>query len=236
MEVTKLLEVRRIIEESDIRVKSDSKEALRKALKSIEANRRLLKAYLMDHPLFLYSLTPVPAEPNAPEVVKRMAEASARANVGPMASVAGALADLALEEMVESGAKVAVVENGGEVAVNSTVEVKVAVNAGPSPLSKKIGFLILPEDCPIGVGTSSAAGRALTFGEADAATVIAESAALADAAATAACNAVKGRSARNAVEMGLRAAQRVKGVRGALIVKGGHVGLYGRIPKLLSIG
>ncbi|MEM3516374.1 MAG: UPF0280 family protein [Candidatus Bathyarchaeia archaeon] len=227
--------IRKIIEETDVLIKSDSEKAIKKALKSIKENRRLLKIYLRDHPLILYSLTPVPIDSNAPEIIKRMVEASNKAYVGPMASVAGALADLALEEMIKEGAEIALIENGGEIAVNSKIDINIGIYANSSSLSKKFGFKISYEDCPLGIGTSSSKSpRALSFGDADAVTVIAENAAVADASATAICNIVKGEP-REGIQQGLNLAKKINGVKGVLIIKGNYVGLWGKIPKLLEI-
>jgi len=227
--------VRRIIEETDVLIKSDSEKAIEKALKSIEENRKLLKAYLKNHPLTLYSLTPISIDLDAPEIVKRMIESSSKAYVGPMASVAGALADLALEEMVKEGAEVALIENGGEIAVNSKIDINVAVHAGSSPLSKKFGFKISYGDCPLGIGTSSSKSpRALSFGDADSVTVIAENASIADAAATAICNVVKGED-EETIQKSLSLAKKIDGVKGVIIIKGNYVGLWGKIPKLINI-
>jgi ApbE superfamily uncharacterized protein (UPF0280 family) len=227
--------IRKIIEETDVLIKSDNEKAIKKALKSIEENRKLLKIYLKNYPLFLYSLTPVPAASNAPEIIKRMVEASNRAYVGPMASVAGALADLALEEMIKEGAEVALIENGGEIAVNSKIDINIGIYAFNSPLSKKFGFKISQKDCPLGIGTSSSKStRALSFGEADAVTVMAENAAIADASATAICNVVKGEP-EEAIQKGLNLAKKINGVKGVIIIKESHIGLWGKFPKLLEI-
>ena len=227
--------IRKIIEETDVLIKSDNEKAIKKALKSIEENRKLLKIYLKNYPLFLYSLTPVPAASNAPEIIKRMVEASNRAYVGPMASVAGALADLALEEMIKEGAEVALIENGGEIAVNSKIDINIGIYAFNSPLSKKFGFKISQKDCPLGIGTSSSKStRALSFGEADAVTVMAENAAIADASATAICNVVKGEP-EEAIQKGLNLAKKINGVKGVIIIKESHIGLWGKLPKLLEI-
>ncbi|HLN89037.1 MAG TPA: hypothetical protein VK253_03130, partial [Candidatus Binatia bacterium] len=58
--------------------------------------------------------TPVTA-PEKPLVAKLMAIAAEKAGVGPMAAVAGAIADLAVEDMKLVGCEVAVVEDGGEI-------------------------------------------------------------------------------------------------------------------------
>ena len=165
-----------------------------------------------------------------------MTQAADAANVGPMAAVAGALADLAVEEMIKSGAKIAVVEDGGEISVRSSEKLDVMIYAGESSLSKRLGLRILPEDCPLGLATSSGTvGHALSLGFADAATVVAENAALADAAATAVCNAVDSKDLASSIESGLRVAQSIQGVKGALIIRDNRVGFAGKLPRLIGV-
>ena len=143
------------------------------------------------NPKFLYTLTPI-AAPEKPLVARLMALAAEKADVGPMAAVAGAIADLAVEDMTRSGCEVAVVEDGGEISAVSNRPVDVAVAAGEEPLSKRFGFRLT--EFPIGVATSSGRfSHALSFGDAEAAVVFCKDATLADAAATAVGNVVKGR-------------------------------------------
>jgi ApbE superfamily uncharacterized protein (UPF0280 family) len=195
-----------------------------------------LKKYSVIHPEFIRTLEPIKIQQGAPEVVNRMSDAAEKAKVGPMAAVAGAIADLAAEEMEKHGAMVIVVEDGGEASVRRSVKLDVAIYAGGTPVSGKLGFRILQEDVPLGIGTSSATvGHAESFGSADAATVIAYDAALADAAATAVCNAVVGEDLNESVKKGLRIAQSIEGVRGALILRGKSVGMVGNLPKLIGI-
>lgn len=236
-EISKILRLRRVIGESSILVKTDLYEAAEVAFQSILGNRKKLQKYVEERPEFLHALEPTTIEQPAPEVVMRMSGAADAAKVGPMAAVAGALADLAAEEMMKKGARVAVVENGGEVSVRSDVKLDVAVYSGDSSLSGRLGFRIIQEDLPLGLATSSGTvGHALSFGCADSATIIAEDAALADAAATAVCNAVSAKDPNKSIRRGLRVADSIQGVRGALIVRGNRVGTVGRLPRLISIG
>ena len=195
-----------------------------------------MKTYSSIHPEFIKALEPIKIPQNAPEVIKRMSNAAGKAKVGPMAAVAGAIADLAAEEMEKHGAKIIVVEDGGEAAIRRSDKLDVAIYAGGAQVSGKLGFRILQKDTPLGIGTSSATvGHAKSFGSADAATVIANDAALADAAATAVCNAVVGEDLNDSVKKGLRVAQSIEGVRGALILRGKSVGMVGHLPKLIGI-
>jgi len=137
--------------------------------------------------------------------------------------------------MRKLGCGVRVVENGGEVSAISDREICVALYAGANPLSNKIGFVLGGDGLPSGLATSSATvSRAISFGEADAAVVYAESAALADAAATRICNVVKGEE-EAAVQRGLEEADKIDHLYGVFIVKGRYVGRKGRLPKIVRI-
>ncbi len=213
---------------------ADKQEGINAAKESIKRNRELLEEYGKAHAKFLWTLKPVPV-PAEPLAAKLMAQAAAKADVGPMAAVAGVLADLAVKDMLGCGCKVAVVEDGGEVSAMSTVPVDVAVAVGDEPLSKQFGFRLT--EFPIGVATSSGRfSHALSFGDAEAATVFCREAGLADAAATAVGNAVKGENADKAIQQGMKVAESIVGVEGALIIYKGKVGTWGKIPQIIKIG
>jgi len=212
---------------------ADQKHGNQTAIKSIKQNRKALEEYGKAHPNFLYTLEPTPA-PAEPLVAKLMAEAAAKANIGPMAAVAGVLADLAVKDMIAAGCKVAVVENGGEISALSNTPIDVAVAAGDEPLSKRFGFRLT--DFPIGVATSSGRfSHALSFGDAEAATVFCKKAGLADAAATAVCNVVKGEDHQVAIQAGVSKALSIQGVEGVLVVYKGFTGTAGKIPKIIKV-
>ena len=160
--------------------------------------------------------------------------AAEKAGVGPMAAVAGAIADLAVEDMVRAGCEVAVVEDGGEISANSNQPVDVAVAAGEEPLSKRFGFRLT--EFPIGVATSSGRfSHALSFGDAEAAVVFCKNATLADAAATAVGNVVKGEDAQAGIQAGIKVGMSIEGVEGVLILYKGQVGTAGKIPQIIRV-
>ncbi len=236
MKGKQLITERRVFQESKILFQSNCQEALEAGIAAICTHRHALKRYVLSHSLFLHSLRPVPVEASAPPVVQLMAASTRALNIGPMAAVAGALADLALDAMREAGSRVAIVENGGEVAAQSDRVFTIGLYAGQTALGATTGFQIKASECPIGVGTSSATvGHAFSFGEADAATVFAASAAFADAGATAVCNRVQGTDVEASVQEGLRFAETIECLRGALIVRGDCVGIVGRVPTLVRI-
>jgi hypothetical protein len=163
-----------------------------------------------------------------------MAEASAKAGVGPMAAVAGVLADLAVKEMISDGCKVAVVENGGEVSTVSDQPVDIGFAAGDEPLSREMGFRL--KEFPLGVATSSGRfSHAFSFGDADAVTVFAVDAGVADAAATAVANLIKGDDVRGVIRQGIDKALNIDGVKGVFILYRGVVGKAGQVPELIKV-
>ncbi len=221
------------LKESNCTIISDRESAIEKAVSSIEHHRKQLENYIQGHPEFLYSLQPVPVE-KGPKIVRLMAEASLKANVGPMAAVAGVLADLAVEEMIHAGSKVAVVENGGEVSAISNQPIDITLAAGDAPLSREMGFRL--KEFPVGVATSSGLfSHALSFGEAEAVTIFGVDAGVADAAATAVANLIKGDDVRGIIKQGIDEALGIDGVKGVFILYRGVVGKAGEVPELIKV-
>lgn len=221
------------MKETQTTIISDKPQAIQVAIESIKNNRRELEIYVRVNPKFLYSLKPI-SVPEKPIVAKLMAEAAIKADVGPMAAVAGAIADLAVNEMTRTGCEVAVVEDGGEISAQSNTPVDVAVAAGEEPLSKKFGFRL--KDFPIGIATSSGRfSHALSFGDAEAAIVFCKNATLADAAATAVGNVIKGENVQVAIKEGINKGLAIKGIEGVLIIYKGQVGTAGKIPQMIKV-
>jgi uncharacterized protein len=212
---------------------ADKEDGIDTAIASLKRNRHELETFAKSNKNFLVSLTPVKS-PAEPLVVKLMSAAAEKANVGPMAAVAGVLADMAVNDMVATGCKVAVVEDGGEISAISCTPIDVALEAGDEPLSKRFGFRLT--EFPAGVATSSGRfSHALSFGAAEAATVFCGDAGLADAAATAIGNVVKGEKPQEAINAGIERAHSIEGVNGVIILYKGFVGMSGKIPQLIKV-
>lgn len=152
------------------------------AVKSILEARNEIERFCILNPDFLTSYEPMDCEGN---VVGKMCWASKVAGVGPMAAVAGTIAEYAVRRMVEAGAKLAIVDNGGDIAIHSDREVIVGLY--PS----EFAFRLDPVEFYAVCTSSGKIGRSVSFGYADAATVFARDASIADALATALGNEVK---------------------------------------------
>ena len=237
----KLYKFHFIEKESDVSIISEVKKAILIAKEAFYYHRGILDKYIEKHDEFRKSFSPVKITSND-EIIQIMADAALACDVGPMAAVAGALADLMLKKMMLEDtssnlpAKVNLVENGGEIINDSEEEMKVALFAGHNQLNLNIGFLLTKTDCPIGIGTSSATiGHAISLGQADAATVFADNATLADAAATKIGNLVKGPDVEKSIKRALDAVDELEGVRGAFISREDKIGQVGKLPKIFKI-
>ncbi|MFW9949147.1 MAG: UPF0280 family protein [Candidatus Thorarchaeota archaeon] len=227
--------------ESDITIISESKSAIYDAKECFYYHRKILDTFVAQNPEFLNSFSPLNISTDL-KIIDLMTNTSKICDVGPMATVAGAFADLMVEQMKsrqkegQTTVRVALVENGGEIKIHSDFPIKVALFAGFNELNLNMGFLIKKEDCPIGIGTSSSTfGHAVSLGQADSVTIFAESATLADGAATSVANAVKGYDIEQSIGLGLHLAEDIEGVRGAIISRENKIGQVGKLPKIFKI-
>jgi len=214
-----------VVKETDLYIRA-STNLRRKALRLVIKYRDILERYISQYPAFLTSLQPLPVDDNAPRIVKAMSEAASRTGVGPMASVAGAIAEFVGTELLAFSPEV-IIENGGDIYLRSLEKRVVGIYAGPSPLTGKIGLEITGADTPIGICTSSGTvGHSLSFGQADAVVVLSKSAILADAAATAIGNLIK---QPTDIPDGIELAKGIEGILGVIIIKGENTGLWGKV-------
>jgi len=155
-----------------------------------------------------------------------MAEAGFKASVGPMASVAGAIAYFVGEELSRFSPEI-IIENGGDIYLKSRQNRIIGIYAGKSPLSGKLGLEIKGREAPIGISTSSGTvGHSLSFGKADAVVVLAENAILSDAIATGIGNLILQEAD---IASGIERAQKIPGIKGIVIIKGEIMGTWGDI-------
>jgi ApbE superfamily uncharacterized protein (UPF0280 family) len=163
--------------------REEMKEA---AIAKVIALRTEMEAYLLKDPIFGRTFEPHRVEPNAPEIVRLMAEAANRGGVGPMASVAGAFSEMVGRHLMQQfTVQEIVVENGGDIFLKINRNLLMSVYAGNSPLSEKIGIEIQAPESPLGVCTSAGTvGPSVSLGKTDATMIICRNTALADALAT----------------------------------------------------
>ena len=199
----------------------------------IVRQRRILEDYIDDHPDFRDSFEPVELSSDAPEVAQRMARAAMLVDVGPMAAVAGAMAQCACQAGLEDGAQEAIVENGGDIYLRAAEPVIIGLGTGTAELADRLAFSLQANDTPISICSSSGQMvHSKSLGECDLATVVAGDAALADAAATQAANFVR---TVEDVDSALERIAGIEGIEGVMIIKNDRVGLAGQLPPLVKI-
>jgi len=213
------------IKETDLYIRAAS-NLRRKAHRLVLKYRNLLEKYIARNPNFVTSLEPLAIHGNAPQIVRRMCEAAQTSGVGPMAAVAGAIAESVGEELLAFSPEV-IVENGGDIYLKSLTKRIIGIYAGKSPLNGKVGLEINAQDTPMGICTSSGTvGHSLSFGKADAVVVLAGSATLADAAATAIGNIIL---QPEDINRGIEFARGITGLRGLVIIKDDTIGVWGDV-------
>jgi len=219
-----------LIKETDLLIFADN-QLKDEANNSVFNYRHQLEDYIIKFPHFLDSLIPLPLDESAPSIIQEMMRSAQLAQVGPMASVAGAIAEFVGKDLLKHTKQI-VIENGGDIFIKIAKDLTIGVYAGNSPLSNTLGLKISPDITPVGVCTSSGTvGHSLSFGKSDAVTVIARSTPLADAAATSIGNLVK---EKKDIESGLERAKSIRGIQGALIIVGDQFGAWGNV-EIVSI-
>ena len=214
-----------VVKETDLYIRATS-NLRRKANKLVLKYRTILEKYIERHPAFLTSVEPLSVGDDAPHIVKSMSEATERVGIGPMASVAGAIAEFVGSELLAFSPEI-IVENGGDIYLKSLSKRLVGIYAGKSPLTGKIGLEINGEDTPLGICTSSGTvGHSLSFGRADAVIVLSKSAIMADAAATAIGNLIV---QPGDIPKGIEFAKGIEGLKGVIIIKDDNLGLWGEV-------
>jgi ApbE superfamily uncharacterized protein (UPF0280 family) len=230
-------ERRWVFRETELTIKADDKRAIVAAIRASLEARRQLELFVVRCPEFRNSLEPLRLDEDShPRVVSLMLRASEIAGTGPFAAVAGSISQVAAEAGARSGAGNILVDNGGDISIIGNRDFRVGIYAGDSPISGRFILSVGVNDLPLGICTSSGSvGHSTSFGEADAVVVAADEASVADAVATAVANEVRGAEVESSIKKGLERASDISEIRGCLIVRGGHIGITGKLPKVLPV-
>lgn len=193
--------------------------------------RLQIENYIKQRPEFLGALSPLSQDILAPPIVKEMLVAGSMADVGPMAAVAGVIAEYVGKALLQRGCREVMVENGGDIYINRSRDCTVAIFAGKSSLSLQVGIKLAASMMPVAVCTSSGTvGHSLSFGLADAVAVVARSTALADAVATRLGNEVGTSLSGDAgIKRALQVGQTIEGVLGVVVICGEKIGAVGNV-------
>jgi uncharacterized protein len=222
------------IKDTDLHILAD-REVSALAQKLALQYRLQIEKYIQHHPDFAHALSPLSLDALAPPIVKEMLAAGRSASVGPMAAVAGVIAEYVGKGLLQSGCREVMVENGGDIYISRSQDCIVAIFAGESSLSLRTGVKIAGNIMPIAVCTSSGTvGHSLSFGQADSVTVIAKSTALADAAATRLGNEVGRGVDGSGITRALEKSREINGVLGVVVICREKIGAVGDV-ELVSI-
>ncbi len=211
--------------EADEEYLSLAEEAMLKAREQVEA-------YIAKDPYFKATFDPYPVRSDMGEVVKHMCNAAQKADVGPMAAVAGAISQAAVTAMVEAGCKHCLVDNGGDIAMRTNRTVTVGLYAGECT-PNYLAIEVPATKRMLGICTLLRHGRAVHIpGQGDLATVISEDVALSDACATKLGNLIT-EDDLTLMDRSIREVLSIKGVKGALVMINGKLGMGGDVPRLV---
>lgn len=222
------------VNESDLLIRASDISLQPFAREQLMYYRHQLESFLEQFPEVRFQLCSFSGPEHAiiPEIVSRMITAGNQAGVGPMAAVAGAIAEAVGRDLL-SRSPVVLVENGGDIFLAGASSYTVGIFAGQSPFSGKIGIQISrPEKFSAGICTSSSTvGHSLSLGKADAVCIYADSAAFADALATAMGNRIR---SEDDLEPTVQEALAFDSVNGAVAILGDKLAAGGDV-ELVSL-
>jgi len=218
-----LVTFRATVKETDLLVSAES-DFTQEVLAAVWKYRHQVEEYIDKDPGFKETLVPYPIHPFAPRIVKEMAAAAKTVGVGPMAAVAGAVAEFVGRDLMPLSPQI-ILENGGDIFLVTRAERKISIFTESPSFPSFIDLVIRPEKTPLGVCTSSGTeGPSLSLGRADAMMVISPSAIFADAAATAAGNLVH---SKKDIPKAIDFLRNYPQITGAAVLADGEGGIYG---------
>ena len=220
-----LISFRVLIKETDLMV-SSSKNLRKQTRDRVQHYRRQLEDYIKSNPHFLSTLLPYTEDPFAPEIIREMISATKIFDVGPMAAVAGTIAQLVGRDLLKHTEEL-IVENGGDIFLKAKRPITVSIFAGSSKFNDKLGVVIYPEQMPAGICTSSATlGHSLSLGTADSVCIVANKASIADAAATALGNRI---TDRFKLKKEIESMRESTNIKGGVVIIGKTMASWGEI-------
>jgi hypothetical protein len=228
IDIRELSPYRVVVKETDLMVYTRTK-LVDETKELVLEQRGYVEAFIKSHAEFAGTLVPWQLNGPAPAIITDMIKAGSNAGVGPMAAVAGAIAEqvgLGLLRLTDQ----VIVENGGDVFIKTNSTLTIGIFAGKSPLSLRIGIRLKHKSKPLAVCTSSGTvGHSLSLGKADAVCVVAGSCSIADAAATSIGNLV---GSPADIEDAISAGRKMDALIGIVIIVGDKVGMWGDLEMV----
>ncbi|MFW6181131.1 MAG: UPF0280 family protein [Spirochaetota bacterium] len=206
-------------------------EMARDARRAVACCYNQLDAVISRWPAFRDALSPPPPPGwiggGELPLAEEMLDACSPAGVGPMSAVAGAVAEWVGRTLLARTPQV-IVENGGDLFVATRRQRVMLVYAGEdSPFRDRVRVRLPASPAGLGVCTSSGkVGHSRSYGRTDAALVMARSAAVADAFATALGNMVQGEQDLEGAAAYARSREQLLG---GIIIIGRRIALWGEV-------
>jgi hypothetical protein len=220
------------LKQTIVTILARKQEYIETAKDELSVQRRIIENYTLQDPLFMDVLEPYEVSQKAPKIIRKMALASHYAGIGPMASVAGALAEFAVKAMVNAGAQYAVIDNGGDIAFFVDQPLTVGIYNGHNR-NFHLGLRFTDQNKFYSVCTSSSTvGPSISFGATDSTTIVGNDATLADAIATAVGNEITSKNdfiIKSVIENYLSI-----GIDGIIVVIDDYVGYGGDLPPIVK--
>ncbi|MCC8174321.1 MAG: UPF0280 family protein [Odoribacter sp.] len=152
--------------------------------------------------------------------------------ISPMSAVAGGVAEYTGKKLKEKYTiQEVIIENGGDIYADIQENLDIAVFAGESSLSEKVGLHIKADFSSLGICTSSGTvGPSLSFGKADAVMIVCKDTLLADSYATHFANRIK---EEKDIQIVLDKIAEIEDILSALIINNDKMGLIGQMELKL---
>ena len=195
--------------------------------------REIVETKISEDPFFGITYDPFPPSSDDHPLIQRMCQSSLLADVGPMAGVAGAVAEFAADAAVRAGCDHIIIENGGDIALFTDRRSLIGVFSG-DPKFDGLAFDVPPTGRMTGICSSSGTiGHSVSLGNSRICTVFSDDTVLADACATSLGNLIRKGTSDELSDAVERIAS-VKGVRGCCTVCNGMFASCGDIPELVG--
>ena len=218
-----------VVEETDLWINASS-DLSQPILNFVHQLRGIIKSYITLHPEFATSLKPLPVPVNAPDIIRNMSLAAAKTDVGPMAAVAGSIAQAVARQFAAQSPDI-LVENGGDTYLYSTISRTIGLLPDPAQ-DISLGLKLRAEEFPCSLCASSGRiGHSLSLGQGDLVVVKSRDGALADTAATALANILRAKQDVNKV-LAKAKSLHSQGVLGVFAQFDDQLGAWGEIELL----
>jgi hypothetical protein len=226
----RLKSLEKIIKQTRVKILVDNEVYFHDAVNEIIFQRKKLENYIKNNPEFQNALIPLFPKKDAPEIVKRMCQAAKIFDVGPMAAVAGIIAEYSCKKMIQAGAKSAIVENGGDLYAGTND--KLIIGLFSDTQFDNLAFVLTNENTPLAIcSSSSLLGHSLSFGKCDLAVVFSTFADTADCAATKLANLI---NEEEDIKPSLEYILSKQKVLGAIAIKNKTIGMAGKLPEIIA--